>query len=222
MVYLSGRPLSSKALHMKPFAFSRHLRALPILCFLAVHGFGQTISFDNYFPLKKGDVKYFYVHHITGTDSLKDKDARSVCRSQVVKGTGIYYFSDEAGTKNDLVSANVFCDVCYYDHGAFLVSPLSWTDELKDANLAYFDTLFPAQLVLNTRYKQQDGEEKRNYTFTGFEPVTIAGTVYPDCLKLVVTQDWPTAHYADTVWFQKGTGVVKWLRSTGRLEELKQ
>jgi len=196
---------------------------LSFLCFLAVHGFGQTISFEDYFPLKNGDVKYFYVHQIKGTDTLQDKNTRSVCRLRVVKGTGIYYFSDEAGKKNDLVSAIVFCGgVCYYDHGAFLVSPLSRTDEIKDANLAYFDTLFPAQLALNTRYKQQDGEEKRNYTFTSFEPVTIAGTVYLDCLKLVVTQDWPTAHYADTVWFQKGTGVVKWLRSTGRLEELKQ
>jgi hypothetical protein len=156
---------------------------LSFLCLLSVHGFGQTISFEDYFPLKKGDVKYFYVHQITGTDTLKDKNAQSVCRSQVVKGTGIYYFSDEPGTKNDLVSANVFCDgVCYYDHGAFLVSPLSWTDELKEANIAYFDTLFPAQLALNTRYKQQDGEEKRIC-------IVFAGRVKPVLIRTITVAE---------------------------------
>lgn len=195
---------------------------LSLLCLVAFHGFGQTVPFEDYFPLITGDVKYFYVHHITGTDTLKDKNARSFCRSQLVKGTKIYYFTDELGPKDDLVSAHVFCDgVCYYHHGAFLVSPLSWTDEIKKANLADFDTLFPAQVALNNPYKQQGEDEKRTYTFTGFESVTIAGKVYSDCLKLVVTQDWPTTHYTDIVWFQKGTGVVKWLRGTGRLEELK-
>jgi hypothetical protein len=196
---------------------------LSLLCFVAFHGFGQTIFFEDYFPLKTGDVKSFYVYQITNSDTLKDKNARSVCRSLAVKGTDIYYFTDESRTKNDLVGPNAFCDgVFYYDHGAFRFSPLSWTHEVKEANLAYFDTLFPAQVALNTSYKRQNEEEKRNYTFTRFETIAIAQKVYPDCLKLVVTQDWPTAHYADTVWFQKGTGVVKWLRGTGRLEELKQ
>jgi hypothetical protein len=194
-----------------------------LFCLMFEHGFGQTVSLEQYFPLKKGKANRFYVHHLTKTDTINDKDAVLVCQSIVVKGREIYFFSDVSHTKDDdLISPNTFCaGVFYYDQGTFLFSPLSWTHEVKEANLAYFDTLFPSQLLLHTPYKHQDGEEKRTYTFVGFENISIAKTTYSDCLKLVVMQDWPTSHYADTVWFEKGLGVVKWLRGTGRLEELK-
>jgi hypothetical protein len=93
--------------------------------------------------------------------------------------------------------------------------------DLKKANLGYFERLFPRKIVLDSIYKQQHGDDRRKYIFDKLEDVSIKGKLLPACLKLTIIQDWPTERYVDTVWFQKNTGVVKWLRSTGRLEEIK-
>ena len=76
-------------------------------CLMFVHGFGQTVALEQYFPLKKGEATRFYVHHLTKTDTINDKDALLVTQSIVVKGREIFFFSDTSRTKdNDLVSPN--------------------------------------------------------------------------------------------------------------------
>ncbi|MES2763689.1 MAG: hypothetical protein V4677_15850 [Bacteroidota bacterium] len=123
---------------------------------------------------------------------------------------------------NAIVGSLTFCNGSFYfDKGNFYYSPIFWKYELKKANPDYFEILFPDVLKFDTVYKYKHGEEIRKYKFIGFESINIKGKAFPDCLKLTVMQDWPTAHYTDTVWFQKQRGVVKWYRSTGRLEEIK-
>lgn len=197
---------------------------LIFLCNLSNITFGQTITLEEYFPLRKGTVRDFYVSHITETDTLKDKNDISVCKSLLMKGKEIFYFDDEINSDDtSIIGSQTFYDgVFYYDNGAFMFSPLFWKYELKKANLDYFEPLFPAVIPLDSVFKYQKGEEKRKYKFTGFEDVVIKKRLYKDCLKLTIVQDWSTNQYIDIVWFQRGFGVVKWLRGTGRLEEIKQ
>jgi len=185
--------------------------------------FGQTLSLEQYFPLKNGVTKVFYVSHITETDTLQDKNDSSICKSLLVKGKEIFYFDDELNSDDTtIISSESFCNgAFYYDKGNFVFSALNWKYELKAANLDYFETLFPNIVNIDTVYKFQDGEEKRKYKFNGFESISIKNKVLNDCLKLTIISDWKTAQYIDTVWFKKDIGVVKWLRSTGRLEEIK-
>jgi len=183
---------------------------------------GQAISFAAYFPLKNENSNLFYVSHIKGTDTIKGNNIYSCCRSLSIKKREIFYFEDD-GDEGDtsIIGSNSFCHgVFYFDKGAFFFSPIFWKYELKQANLDYFEPLFPATISVDTVYKFQDGEKRMNYRFTGFEDVVIKDSVFKDCLKLTITQNWITAQYIDTVWFQKGFGVVKWLRGTGRLEEV--
>jgi hypothetical protein len=184
---------------------------------------GQTISFREYFPLKNGKVKVFYVSHITHSDTIRDKNDSSFCKSLIIKGREIFYFDDESNSSDTtIIGSRSFCmGVFYYDNGKFMFSPLFWKYELKAANLDYFEPLFPNVITLDKIYKFQDGEEKRKYQFNGFEDVQIKNNLLKHCLKLTIIQDWKTEKYIDLVWFQKGTGVVKWLRATGRLEEIK-
>ena len=183
----------------------------------------QTVVLEEYFPLKKGTTKLFNVSHITDTDTLHDDDDSSICKSLLIKGKEIFYFDDHLHSDDaTIIGSESFCNgVFYYNNGNFVFSPLFWKYELKEANLDYFETLFPAKISFDTIYKYQDGEEKRKYRFNAFEDVCIKDKIYKDCLKLIITQDWKTVQYIDTVWFFKGIGVVKWLRGTGRLEELK-
>jgi hypothetical protein len=187
--------------------------------------FGQIVSFKDYFPLKNETIHTFQVSHITSADTIRDKNDLSICRSLLINGKEIFYFSDKLNDNiddNEIIGSQAFCDgVFYYDQGNFVFSPIFWKNDLKKANLDYFDVLFPERISFDTIYKYQDGEEKRKYKFNGFENVDIKGRLFENCLKLTIIQDWKTAQYIDTVWFFKGVGVIKWLRGTGRLEEIK-
>lgn len=219
---------SDRQLH-KPDTLAANIQSPMKLIFILLFSacyyslFGQAVSLQEYFPLKNGVGRLFYVSHISGTDTLQTDNDSSICKSLLIKGKEIFYFDDNLfSDDNTIIGSNSFCDgVFYYENGNFIFSPLFWKYELKEANLDYFETLFPAKISFDTIYKYQDGEEKRKYTFIGFEDVYIKDKLYKDCLKLIITQDWKTAQYIDTVWFFKGLGVVKWLRGTGRLEEIK-
>lgn len=182
----------------------------------------KGLLFEQYFPLKSGDKKIFYVSHITDTDTLIAKNDTSFCMSNVIMNKEVFYFTDEPRDSTTLIGSQSFCDgVFYFEDGEFFVSPIFWQADLKQSNLAYFERLFPKKIFLDNIYKQQHGENRRKYIFDKKEDVSIKGKSLPSCLKLTIIQDWPTKQYVDTVWFQKNIGVVKWLRSTGRLEEIK-
>lgn len=200
------------------------MKSMLFFLFLGIYNFstGQTISFAEYFPLKNENANLFYVSHITGTDTIKGNNTYLCCSSLSINKRQIFYFEND-GDEGDtsIIGSNSFCHgVFYFDKGAFLFSPIFWKYELKQANLEYFEPLFPATISVDTVYKFQNGEERRNYKFTGFEDVVIKDSVFKDCLKLTITRNWITAQYIDTVWFQKGFGMVKRLKSTGRLEEV--
>lgn len=193
---------------------------LSLACF-KLHG--QSIALQEYFPLKKGVSHTYYVSQIFKNDTTQSADYTTTCKSLIVKGKEIFYYDDGEYTGDTIiVGAESFCDgVFYYEEGKFMFAPIFWKYEIKQANLNYFISLFPETIAIDTIYHFQDGKEIREYQFTGFEDVQIGNKIYKDCLKLTIVQNWPTSQYIDIVWFQKNTGVVKWLRGTGRLEEIK-
>lgn len=192
----------------------------------------QTVSFTDYFPLKKDTLKVFYVSHIIKLDStknkldtIKDKNKHSFCRSVSIKGKELFYFEDEEDSSDTvaIIGSQSFCGgVFYFENKVFFFSPIFWKQDLMHLNINHFEALFPATISIATIYKWQDGiAEKKAYKFTRFEDVIIKNKVLKNCLKLIVTKDYIDEQDVDTVWFQKRIGVVKWLRSTGRLEEIK-
>ena len=171
--------------------------SLLLLIFTSLNS--QSVQFQDFFTLKKDASKRYYVSHIIDGDTTRAKTETYYCRSMVVKNKEIFYF----------------------ENGTFFFSPLFWKYDIKNANIDFFEPLFPAFISINTKYTYRDGSEKYTYRFAGNENIIIRGRKYEDCLKLIVTKDWSTAQETDTVWFKREIGLVKWLRSTGRLEELK-
>ena len=197
-----------------------------ILLILVLKLPAQKILFEEYFPLKNAMVQTYSVCHITETGILPGDPEKKIFRYQTIKNKNIYYLTsdikEEEGDTCIIGSESFTNGVFYYDNGNFMYSPIFWKYELKEANLNYFEILFPKTISIDSAYSCRDGDEKRKYTFVGFETIEIKGRVIDSCLKLILEQEWPTAHYEDTIWFKKNVGVVKWLRSTGRLEELQQ
>jgi hypothetical protein len=181
----------------------------------------QEISFQDYFPLKTGSVQVYTVSHNGNYFNEYDPE-KKICRSELVKGTKVFYLAD-AAKKGDTssIGPEAFVNgVFFFSKGNFMFSPVYWKYELKKVKPEKFRLLFPKQIRFDTVYVSKIDEETRKYKFTGFETTYVEGAKLDSCLKLEVEQIWPSQTYKDIVWFKKATGVVKWQRSTGRLEEL--
>jgi hypothetical protein len=183
----------------------------------------EGFVFEEYYPLKKSARQVYYVSHIKEGDTVQDVNDTSVCRSVNVSGKEVFFFNElKDGDSTGCVLCNSFAQgAVYYENGSLMYSPIFHVQDLKIANLYYFEALFPEEVQIDSAYRYKDGNKKLIFRFMGTESLNIRGREFKDCLKLEVTEDWPTAHYVSTVWFHKGLGVVKWHRSTGRLEEIK-
>lgn len=71
-----------------------------------------------------------------------------------------------------------------------------------------------------------DGSFKRTYRIEGVEDVTVPAGTFKACVKMkteeIEVRKPPEENVVltGTVWLAKGVGVVKWIRATGRVEEL--
>jgi hypothetical protein len=191
---------------------------------IALLGMAQRVKFSKYFPLQVGDIKTYAVMQILPERTFRDGTDSSICKSISIEGKEVFYFERSVLDRPvSIIATQIFCDgACYYEKGKLIFSPLFWYQELEDANLDYFEMLFPKRIRFGHAYKYHNGKEKRGYTFGPFETITIGERSYERCLKLTIEQDWATASYTDVVWFQEDVGVVKWLRGTGRLEEVEE
>ena len=71
-------------------------------------------------------------------------------------------------------------------------------------------------------------KKQMNHTYRveGHEDVTVPAGVFKDCLKIKIeeihlaTPPEKEIVYTGTIWLAKGVGMVKWIRGTGRVDEL--
>lgn len=199
---------------------------LVLISAFPVNALMAQILFQKYFPLQSGAVQQYFVSHIIDGDTITDQVDNKVCRFEIVKGKKIFYLSNikkENRSGTFIIGSESFASGgFYYQDGNFMFTPIFWKYELKKSGPSRFKLLFPKLIFIDSVYSYNDGDELRTFTFKGFETLAVKKKIMDSCLKLIVEQKWPENKYVDTVWFKKNTGVVKWLRSTGRLEEIKQ
>jgi hypothetical protein len=185
---------------------------------------GQSIRFEEYFPLKENAVYVYHVRFdgISGGKKVEQDDS-AICKSYPIEGTDVFYFDRRSDNDGINIGSITFCfGAFYYDKGRFMFLPLDWRRELEESKKKDYAVLFPAATFIGSVYQNAEGNKKVTYKFTGFETIKINDKSYPDCLKLEMKEIWPEKEYTGTVWFQKGVGIVKWIRFTGRVEELKE
>jgi hypothetical protein len=207
----------------KPFNLSWRVALCAVAFLIATQTLmGQQIDFRAYLPLKDGLVKTFSISTISTNGQAIDPPALSVCKSIQIEEKEIFYFSEDLGGTSPDVGPNLFCHgAVYFEEGKFMVAPVFWKNDFKTTKLSNFEMHFPNPVEFETPYNVvRLGKEKRSYIFGPFETISIGTRDYENCLKLTIIQDWPYKQYTDIVWFQKGVGVVKWFRGTGRMEEI--
>jgi predicted aspartyl protease len=70
-------------------------------------------------------------------------------------------------------------------------------------------------------YFNHNHTEQNKLRFLGFENIIVPAGEFKKCLKFQIKSVWNTnEENIQYFWLSKNTGVVKWIRSTGRIEEL--
>jgi len=86
-----------------------------------------------------------------------------------------------------------------------------------------FKLLFPNIIEIGQTYNSVNIYDKKvEYTIMSKTDITILGTKYNDCIHIRKTEYWDKNKNVDNIWVAKNVGVVKWERSTGRVELLKK
>jgi hypothetical protein len=145
------------------------------------------------------------------------------CRLGSVEGQTIFYFPEEGFDRYHLtdIETTMFGPGIYYyrNDSLFGIEAIYEADiamkKLKDGGL-----LFPSIMRTGDSTVFERGENRQVYTYLFKEDVTVNGKLFKDCVKFKMLSYWPETIYISYIWFAKDIGMIKWMRETGRVDEL--
>lgn len=182
-----------------------------------------TVKAGDYFPLVEG-TEYEYQGTFEG-DTYKS--------SLVVRCSGglssnpLYYFAekDDVDKSNYIIGANVFGLGAYAKvKGKIVTCEAFWFEDLEAVKPDTAQALleFPLKDKAELKLTAHDGKQAFTLTVGGQEDVKVPAGTFKGCWKIAIVDAWPKDKktYEGAVWLAADVGVVKWLRSTGRVDEL--
>ena len=175
---------------------------------------------EDYFPLGAG-MKYTYL----GAFKANTYKETVITREFHHKGLKVIYFIQESkiGKPYSSINANMI-GLGAYSSGAegIYTYQCIYTDELdklsdRDAHLLFHKILKQGDSLRVTAYK---GKMTLALNVIGLESVSVPAGTFADAVKIQLQEIWPDKTYKGYAWFAKGVGLVKWIRSTGRVDVL--
>jgi hypothetical protein len=151
-----------------------------------------------------------------------------VYRSLHLDNQIVYFAINEK--KEDLRNPYIFSDhflnsAFMFRHDSVFVAPILRKNDLNKLTNRQFYLLSSGciksadTLTVAISFFQQ--EMKIRLCDFKKEPLVINGRRWSHCLSFTTIEEWPYSSSYGKVWLAKGYGVVKWIRVTGRIEEIK-
>jgi hypothetical protein len=203
-----------------------------VLFVSATRARGSDVELEkkSYLPLIAGSV-YSY----DATFEKKQTRASITVKSLKKGKIEAFYFLEEGQTTNVIIGTGIFAEgICIRQTEGLAVVHCFWEDDVKNVNFEK-----DAVLILKDAPEkgqsvechippvaQQGHECTMRITVDGTEDVTVPAGTFKDCLKIKVEEicspgkQGDAITYTGWVWLAKGVGVVKWVRTTGRVELL--
>lgn len=103
-----------------------------------------------------------------------------------------------------------------YRNDSVLVAP-GLEKDTASIQLRDFTFVIPPRIHKNDSVVLVSGRKKLVLQDFRFERLTI-GNKHLHCLKISITESWPGINYYGTVGLNRNYGVVKWIRTTGRID----
>lgn len=116
------------------------------------------------------------------------------------------------GPKHFLFSALLFKD------DEVLIAPVHRLKEVKQLRLSDFRYRIPSSVKRKDTVTIQDGHKKMLLCQFKKENIVIGQRKFRDCLKVELVVIWPESTSRGYVWLSKEYGILKWIRTTGRIE----
>ena len=174
------------------------------------------------------NVEYVYKYDCEfkrGTDTLfETRDL--IFQSKLINNEKVLYaFNvDDTNKSNPIIGTTHFLfSVMKFEKNGLKIAPVFWKNELEQLQLEDFRIEIPAKVSRNDTIQINDGNKTIFLTDFHIEKVDTKnlGRINK-CLAIKKIIVWPDATYEARIWLHKEYGTVKWIRQTGRIEELKQ
>ncbi len=187
----------------------------------------QTAPAFDYLPLKAG-ARYTYSGVYQRLDTgASVRDVFTLVTKTVIKdGTEVFYFVEEE-KGNSTVQ---MLDVNMIGLGAYAKGPdgISTYDCPWNQDLAKIPPKKPTLFLRSSlrigdtlKVMSDDRSNAYEYTVLAFENLTVPAGQFQDALKLGIRMLYASGGSEEsTAWFGRGVGLIKRIRSTGRVEEL--
>lgn len=124
------------------------------------------------------------------------------------------------GPKHFLSSAMIF------SQDSILLAPIYKKSDLLTLNFKDFDYAIYSVIKKKDTLRFKDKtlpQADKQFLLYDFrkEKISINEKKIKNCLYISIAERWPDTTYFGKVWLHKKYGVVKWIRITGRIEEIK-
>lgn len=175
----------------------------------------ETIEIKDYLFFNEGDTR-IYECEFNGKNTID---------TVIIKGVNIGGEEGFYPWKNDqlyFIFSNSFLGgITVVRDGSIYFKEVYEADQIINIVPEDLKILFPASVEFGTIYKTENHfGYKVEYKVIQKESVKILGTKYPDCIKITKTSYWDEKQNVDQIWLAKDVGLIKWKRSTGRVELL--
>ena len=174
------------------------------------------IKIKNYFPFKE------FSHYVYSNNNDYGELDTIVCKSAILNNQTIFYFAD-CFNKYKVVSIGTTMfgpGVYFYRNDSLFAIQTDCEDDIKAKKINNASLLLPSHMSCGDSITFNYGLEKKIFTYLFQEDIKTDNYFYIDCAKFKIIEQWPDVTYIGYVWLKKDVGMVKWMRSTGRIDEL--
>lgn len=194
---------------------------LPIIFFFLQSGlFGQMPCPSSiYFPLKE-NAKYYYRGFF---DSKEDSSMIKIRKKNIKGGCEAYYF-DEINKSSSIIGHNMFGLGVYLkqDDKIYTIEAF-WKADTSKIHCMQKQLLLPDSIKIPGEVKFLGDQSNPIYSLSiaDIEDVDVPAGKFNNCAKIKINSKWASGReYVEYVWLAKNIGLIKWRKSTGRIEVL--
>jgi hypothetical protein len=179
-------------------------------------GQNGLFKIKDYFPGKKNN---YYVY-----DNGNRYEERYTfrCKATRVQRKTVFYFRENYDKYNVYsIDYTHFGDgIYYFQNDSIYTIAVGYEKEIKEADTADAKLFLPTYLKIGDSTARVNSVNRKVITLLKQEDLNITNKVYKDCLKFKQLTYWNDTIYLSYFWLHKNTGLVKWMRDTGREDVL--
>ena len=185
---------------------------------------GGPLVYDGYYTKNPADSIYRQIERMYGAVSPLDTvhdTTEVVFRSVEHRGAKVYYTinPEDLGDRDPVINNFHFLFAStILRNDSLWVLPMDRKKDLRDIVAADFWTFIPGRVRKRDTVIVENGKKTMVLHSFARTRLTVNDQKPRHCLRFTLLSKWPDTTYPGTVWLHRERGMVKWIRSTGRID----